>query len=489
MAERVLRPINTDESVPPIVVDPSDDGYGSHLSVGAERVLRLLLSDTSDFTDESVPPIVVDPSDDGSGSHLCVGAERVLRLLLSDTSVFPPTIVLASEPSCSPTLDVISSETEEDEPDVHELSHAREYSDSTEELLELLGANGGPTTAVGSALQTSSMASGSGVVVSVPVSGISSVASGSGSACGIGDPSDDRTSDERPAGWSESLGFALGSTFGALGNSASLEDSLGFVNNRLSCPPMDPDLYIRHSHSASVPVSGISSAASGSGSACGIGDPSDDRTSDERPAGWSESLGFALGSTFGGPGNSASLADSLGYIRPRSRSPVRHGRLLSLVGSGGIGGIFPVGIGGLFPVGRGFMEALSGQHRHRQSAFSLTSRADLDRAYEHACARVRTVWRSEKAFYIGITENPSRRFGEHLGSNSSWSCMVVLVEADSSRETADLERRLLKAYGHSLSCTNNSAGGERPSAGSPHYLYMLVAETGLLRRGAVCRDR
>jgi hypothetical protein len=379
----------------------------------AQRVLRPI------NTDESVPSIVVDPSEDGSGSHPSVGAERVLRSLLSDTSDFPPTIVLASEPSCSPTLDVISSETEEVEPDVYELSHAREHSDSVEELLELL-ASGGPAAAVGSALQTSSVASGSGVVVScvypasVPVSGISSAASGSGSACGIGDPSGDRTSDERPAGWSESLGFALGSTFGALGNSASLEDSLGFVNNRVTCPQMDPDLYIRH----------------------------------------------------------------------RSRSPVRHaegGRLLSLVESA-TSGISSGGLGGIFPVGRGFMEALSGQHRHRQSAFSLVSRADLDRAYEHASERVRTVWRSEVAFYIGITENPSRRFGEHLGSNPSWSCMVVLVEADSSRETADLERRLLKAFGHSLSCTNNSAGGERPSAGSPHYLYMLVAETGLLRR-------
>jgi hypothetical protein len=399
----------------------------------AKRVLRPIA------TDASVPPIVVDPSDDGSGSHPapCVGAERILRSMLSDTSDFPPTIV-ASEPSCSPTFDVISSETEEDEPDVHELSHAAEYSGSVEELLEFLGASGGPATAVGSALQ---VASGSGLVVSgvysasvpvsgissaasgsgsasgvysasVPVSGISSAASGSGSACGIGDPSDDRKSEERPAGWSESLGFALGSTFGAL--PASLEDSLGFVNNRVTCPQMDPDLYIRH----------------------------------------------------------------------RSRSPVRHaegGRLLSLVGSA-TSGISSGGVGGIFPVGRGFMEALSGQHRHRQSAFRLISRADLDRAYEHASERVRTVWRSEVAFYIGITENPSRRFGEHLGSNPSWACMVVLVEADTSRETADLERRLLKAYGHSLSCTNNSAGGERPSAGSPHYLYMLVAETGLLRR-------
>ncbi len=106
----------------------------------------------------------------------------------------------------------------------------------------------------------------------------------------------------------------------------------------------------------------------------------------------------------------------------------------------------------------------------------------MDRGYEQESERVRTVWRSEQAFYIGITENPSRRFGEHLGSNPSWSRMVVLVEAVSSKETADLERRLLRAYGHSLSCTNNSAGGERPSAGSLHYLYMLVAENGLLRR-------
>jgi hypothetical protein len=425
----------------------------------ATRVLRPI------NTDESGPAIVADPSDDGSGSHPSVGVERVLRALLSDTSDFPPTIVLASEPSCSPTLDVISSETEEDEPDVHEMSHAREHSDGVEELLEFLGASGGPATAVGSALQTSSVASGSGVVVtgvcsaSVPVSGIYSAASGSGSACG---------------GLATAVGSALQTSSVASGSR----------------------VVVTGACSASEPVSGIHSAALGSGSACGIGDPRDDRTSDERLAGWSESLGFALGSTFGFLGSSSRLEDSLGYlnnrvtrppqmdpdlylyIRHRSRSPVRHAERGPLLTAG----ISSGGLGGMFPVGRGFSEALSGQHRHRQSAFRLIGRADLDRAYEHASERVRAVWSSEVAFYIGITENPSRRFGEHLGSNPSWSFMVVLVEADSSRQTADLETRLLKAFGHSLSCTNNSAGGERPSAGSPHYLYMLVAETGLLRR-------
>jgi len=299
-----------------------------------------------------------------------------------------------------------------DEPDVHELSHARRYSDETAELLELLVANGGPATAVGSALQTSSLASGSGVVLSVPVSGISSAASGSGSACGIGGPSDDRTSDERPAGWSRSLGFALGSTFGALGNSTSLEDLLG-----------EDSLGF-------VPVSGISSAASGSGgSACGL----DDRTSDERPAGWRESLGFALGSTFGfgAPGNSASFEDSLGlvnnrltpmgpdlYIRHRSRSPVRHGRLTSGISSGGIGG--------LFPVGRGFMEALSGQHRHRQSAFSLISRADMDRAYEQAGNRFVRCGARRRRFTLGsrrIQADVSRSTSVLTRVGRAWSCL------------------------------------------------------------------
>ena len=106
---------------------------------------------------------------------------------------------------------------------------------------------------------------------------------------------------------------------------------------------------------------------------------------------------------------------------------------------------------------------------------------DSDRAYKHACHRVRAVATAGRAFYLGITENPDRRFGEHLEANPGWAYMNVLVQAPSSRHTAALEMCLLVTYGPSLQCLNKSAGGERASSGTPHYLYMLVADNGLIR--------
>lgn len=87
-----------------------------------------------------------------------------------------------------------------------------------------------------------------------------------------------------------------------------------------------------------------------------------------------------------------------------------------------------------------------------------------------------------QCFYIGITENPSRRFDEHLASGGHWVRHVVLVQAPTSRTTSSLERDLLVTYGNVFGCLNASAGGERASAGSPHFLYLLVGQDSLLRR-------
>lgn len=82
-------------------------------------------------------------------------------------------------------------------------------------------------------------------------------------------------------------------------------------------------------------------------------------------------------------------------------------------------------------------------------------------------------------YYIGITESPVLRWEAH---SHRYSYMYVVWVADSSRETAQLEMRLLDRLAFkSLSCENDSYGGERPSAGSPDFLYICTRESGLMR--------
>ena len=85
--------------------------------------------------------------------------------------------------------------------------------------------------------------------------------------------------------------------------------------------------------------------------------------------------------------------------------------------------------------------------------------------------RVLTALRSSQPFYIGITENPHRRFGEHCeGGGQVWERMLVLAQAASSTTTASMERDLLSEFGHRTLCHNSSPGGEGASGGNPHVL-------------------
>ena len=102
-----------------------------------------------------------------------------------------------------------------------------------------------------------------------------------------------------------------------------------------------------------------------------------------------------------------------------------------------------------------------------------------------------------RSYYIGITENPHRRFREH---SRSYDGMVVLYQARSSRESGALERRLIAEFAGmgerqeglaglvapqsglgNLRCRNYGRGGEHASIGSPHYTYVVWRSDGLLR--------
>ena len=83
------------------------------------------------------------------------------------------------------------------------------------------------------------------------------------------------------------------------------------------------------------------------------------------------------------------------------------------------------------------------------------------------------------SFYIGITENPVNRWRYH---RERFSSMTVLVEASGSHVTAPLEVRLVTFFrGRFMRCLNVGPGGESPTNGTPHYLYVAIRQDGLIR--------
>ena len=134
-------------------------------------------------------------------------------------------------------------------------------------------------------------------------------------------------------------------------------------------------------------------------------------------------------------------------------------------------------------VGEACREALCGPRRDGLALFNLQSGTMTFPEVELACRRraLREIRRGV-CFYFGITEHPARRWTEHQADNHIWQSMIVLMQAESSFDTSALERILIREYSQSVLCLNFGPGGERASAGTPHYCYMLVAEEGPLRR-------
>ena len=77
-------------------------------------------------------------------------------------------------------------------------------------------------------------------------------------------------------------------------------------------------------------------------------------------------------------------------------------------------------------------------------------------ALTHARARVRSIMSSGVGFYIGITEQPARRWAEHQERSSQWAEMRILFQAPSSSLTAYLEMSLLSEFGTNFLCVNCS---------------------------------
>ena len=97
------------------------------------------------------------------------------------------------------------------------------------------------------------------------------------------------------------------------------------------------------------------------------------------------------------------------------------------------------------------------------------------------------------AFYVGITEDPVRRWlerhgddGRELAHCEKYIEMRVFWVARSSRETGRLEKQLIDEWNRSRPLLIENArgtGGERPSAGSPHYCYVCFRTDRFVRHG------
>ena len=88
-------------------------------------------------------------------------------------------------------------------------------------------------------------------------------------------------------------------------------------------------------------------------------------------------------------------------------------------------------------------------------------------------------------FYIGITASPTQRWLQ--AHSQSFDRMLVIHAATTSAATAQVERSLLTTFREHAQCLNVGPGGERPSSGSPHYVYIVSRERGsgrVIRRPA-----
>ena len=95
------------------------------------------------------------------------------------------------------------------------------------------------------------------------------------------------------------------------------------------------------------------------------------------------------------------------------------------------------------------------------------------------------------AFYVGITEDPVRRWLERHGDDGrdrahceKYIEMRIIHVAKSSRETGTLETQLIEEWNRSRPFLIENArgtGGERPSAGSPHYCYVCFRTDSFVR--------
>ena len=140
-------------------------------------------------------------------------------------------------------------------------------------------------------------------------------------------------------------------------------------------------------------------------------------------------------------------------------------------------------VGAPLSIGAALHDALVGTPHLATTLRISSDPRGIEEGWGHASSRIHELAAHGMAFYIGITENPARRWGDHCEA-APWDDMEILIEAPSSRVTAELECRLINHFRPVLGCANVGPGGECRSTGCPHFLYVLVRRSGLLRRSS-----
>lgn len=140
----------------------------------------------------------------------------------------------------------------------------------------------------------------------------------------------------------------------------------------------------------------------------------------------------------------------------------------------GVGGIGALSWRAL--VGRDRSSSLKGSHVHMMTQCNIDFE-DVQRAARHADRFIRGIRDRRHGFYVGITRDPDARWERHRSKDSHWSHMTTLVEALDSVATSAVEMQILAKWGSDPCCCNRSSGGESPTPGSPHYVYVLETLT------------
>ena len=92
---------------------------------------------------------------------------------------------------------------------------------------------------------------------------------------------------------------------------------------------------------------------------------------------------------------------------------------------------------------------------------------------DHASSQIADCVARRLEFYVGITERPVDRFEDHRASKYTRMRLYMLAD---SQESGDYEIALLRKWRQHYLCQNVAAGGQRRSAGKPHFLYITLKE-------------
>lgn len=92
------------------------------------------------------------------------------------------------------------------------------------------------------------------------------------------------------------------------------------------------------------------------------------------------------------------------------------------------------------------------------------------------CQMVDRYAKNQKRIYVGMTNDPRRRFGEHQREwQIPWDDMIVIYQTSSLDYAAQAEAMLIKYINENKYPSQNTAGGMMPTDEEPYfYVYFLL---------------